>query len=61
MGATPELTAPAGLQDKQMRVVDVPNEKGEPEAGCTEARTILARLLVRLYVDRHQDLIREAA
>ena len=61
MGATFEKTAPVGLQDEQMRVIEVPNEKGEPDANLTEARTILARLLVRLYVDRHQDPIRKAA
>jgi len=60
MVATPEQTAPAGLQDKHMLVIEVPYEK-EPEAGRAEARAILARLLVRLYVDRHQDLTREAA
>jgi hypothetical protein len=61
MGAIPDRTAQAGLQEGHMRVIDVPNEKREPEAGRAEARAILTRLLVRLYVDRHQDLIREAA
>lgn len=61
MDATPEHTIAASLQDKKMLVIEVPNEKVDPEAGRAEARTILARLLVRLYVNRHQDLIREAA
>jgi len=45
----------------EMRPVEVPRDRMDNRARRDEMRLLLIRLLVALYVERHQELEKEAA
>lgn len=49
------------ISHKEMKTVDVPDDRTGADTRRAEVRSVLVRLLVKLYTDRHKDQLKEAA
>ena len=45
----------------EMRGIDVRDDRTDADARRAEVRAMLVRLLVKLYTEKHQELLKEAA
>jgi hypothetical protein len=48
-------------QEKQLQFIEAPGERSDAPSRRAEVRSMLVRLLVKLYVERHKELIKDAA
>jgi hypothetical protein len=48
-------------REKKLQFIEAPGEKSDPPSGRAEVRSMLVRLLVKLYVERHKELVKDAA
>jgi hypothetical protein len=57
-----ENTGELRVEDrKELKSVEIPGERADVAARRAEVRSLLVRLLVKLYVERHEDLVKDAA
>jgi len=61
MGESSRENIGVPCQAKQLRFMAVSDKRSDAPACRAEVRSMLVRLLVKLYVERHQDLVKEAA
>lgn len=52
---------PESCSEKELRVVEVVDHRNGVDARRAEVRSMLVRLLVKLYTERHQEPVKEAA
>ncbi len=61
MGETLRKVDAGQRQDLQMRFIEATDERADVPARRVEVRSMLVRLLVKLYVERNQELVKDAA
>ena len=61
MGESSRETNGVLYQEKQLQFIEVPDARSDAPARRAEVRSMLVRLLVTLYVERHKELVKEAA